>query len=185
MMGGSTCSVLDFDYDAQNYSIPLNFTSEAESSQLWGNASPKVIESLASQNVTFNAHDNGLPPAKYDNSTSLQSFVTVLSTNVDRNGKEFVSSYEGIDYPIWGLQFHPSRLAYEWRDDEVMNHSLQALQDMQYVAYFLYGQARKSTHAFPSKAAAEEALIYNYAPVYTAPVCPTFQQCYFWSTVEY
>lgn len=184
MMANSQCSILDFDYDAENISLPLNFTKNAETSVLFGNLPKEIYDNLATANVTFNAHDNGLPPSKYMNSASLSSYVRVLSTNFDRNEKEFVSSYEGIRYPIWGIQFHPSRLAYEWKPYENMNHSPQAIADMQFIAYFMYGQARKNFHKFESQQSLQNALIYNYAPVYTAPECSMFEQCYFWSSVE-
>ena len=106
--------------------------------------------------------------------------VQVLSTNYDRNGKEFVSSYEGIRYPIWGLQFHPSRLAYEWKPYEDMNHSVQAVVDMQYIAYSIYNQARFNSHSFDEETLAQ-TVIYNSPVTYTAPQCSMFEQCYIWN----
>lgn len=184
MMANSQCNILDFDYDAENISLPLNFTKNAETSMLFGNLPKEIYTSLATSSVTFNAHDNGLPPSKYWKSSSLKSFVNILSTNFDRNGKEFVSSYEGKEYPIWGIQFHPSRLAYEWKPYENMNHSPQAIADMQFIAYFMYDQARKNFHTFESQQALQNAIIYNYAPIYTEPICSMFEQCYIWSNIE-
>ena len=184
MMDNSRCSVLDFDYDAENISLPLIFTDSAYDSLLFGSLPSEIVHSLATDNVTFNAHDNGLSPSKYYSSTSLQSYVDILSTNYDRNGKEFVSSYEGKKYPLWGLQFHPSRLAYEWKPYENMNHTPQAIADMQFIAYQLYDQARHSHHSFNKPGLLQKSLIYNYPPMYTAPMCSMFEQCYIWSTVE-
>ena len=181
MMANSQCSILDFDYSAQNISLPLDFNENAKDSILFGNLPDEIYDSLNTQNVTFNAHNNGLSPQKYSNSTSLQNFVTVLSTNFDRNGKEFVSSYEGKEYPIWGIQFHPSRLAYEWKPYEDMNHSPQAIADMQFIAYTLYGQAKFNHHTF-SPEVLQDTIIYRYPPVYTAPICSMFEQCYLWKS---
>ena len=185
MMANSQCSILDFDFNAQNISLPLDFTYEASNSVLFGNLPLEIYQSLANDNVTFNAHNNGLSPQKYSNSASLQSYVNVLSTNYDRNGKQFVSSYEGKHYPIWGLQFHPSRLAYEWKPYEDMNHSPQAIADMQFIAYKLYDQARYSRHIFKNQTALQTSLIYNFPPVYTAPICSMFEQCYLWEFYNY
>jgi len=181
MMAGSTCKILDYDYDAENLSLPLIFNSNSTDSMLWGTAPSHVISSISTQNITFNNHNNGLPPSKYYGNSEIQSYVKIISTNYDRNGKEFVSSYEGIDYPIWGLQFHPSKLAYEWDEDEVLNHSPVAIADMQWVASLMYSQAKYNFHSFPSSEDEQNALIYNYNPVFTYSECMDFVQCYFWN----
>ena len=109
--------------------------------------------------------------------------VAVLSTNFDRNGKAFVSSYEGRHYPIWGLQFHPSRLAYEWKAREEMNHSIQAVVDMQYVAYFMYNQGRFNHHHFDPDFL-HQVIIYNTPPRYTPSLCSVFELSYIWTDFE-
>ena len=184
MMAGSNCSVLDYDFDSDNISLPLIFNENSTSSMLWGSAPEWVVSTISTQNITFNNHNNGLPPSKYAATPGLNEVVSVISTNYDRNGKEFVSSFEGIDYPIWGLQFHPSKLAYEWNPNEVLNHSPTAIADMQYVADVLYSQAKFNFHHFPSAQEEQNALIYNTPPVFTYPVCNGFVQTYFWNYTE-
>merc|ERR1712137_156345 len=145
-----------------------------------GTAPDSVISSISTQNITFNNHNNGLPPSKFA-SSSMTQLVKVISTNYDRNGKEFVSSFEGIEFPIWGLQFHPGKLAYEWDENEVLNHSPIAIADMQWVASLMYSQAKYNFHSFPSSEDEQNALIYNYNPVFTYSECMDFVQCYFWN----
>ena len=40
--------------------------------------------------------------------------LPMLSTNVDRQNKAFVSFIEARNYPIYGTQFHPERPQFEW-----------------------------------------------------------------------
>ncbi len=39
----------------------------------------------------------------------LREFFEVLSLSTDHNNKEFVSSVEAKDYPLYGIQFHPEK----------------------------------------------------------------------------
>ena len=58
--------------------------------------------SAGKENVTMNNHQSGVSPTTFTTNSALASFYRVLSTNVDRKGKPFVSSIEGIKYPVFG-----------------------------------------------------------------------------------
>jgi len=182
MLAGSNCSAIAINaFDSENLSLPLDFTPAADSSMLWGEAPLWVKESVTQRNLTFNNHDDGLPPEYVEQFPGLKQSIVVLSTNQDRKGKQFVSSWEGKDLPFWGLQFHPSKNAYEWDEDEDLDHSLLAVSVMQWVASLIYSQARYNHHHFASSQAQTNALIYSTAPVYTYDACHDFTQCYFWN----
>jgi len=182
MLAGSNCCAIAHDaYDAENLSLPLEFTPAADSSMLWGEAPLWVKQSVTQRNLTFNNHDDGMPPEKLSEFPSLQKLITVLSTNEDRQGKAFVSSWEGVDLPFWGLQFHPSKNAYEWNEGQDLNHSVLAVSVMQWVGSFIYSQARYNHHQFESSTAQANALIYATPPMYTYDDCNGFTQCYFWN----
>lgn len=101
-------------YDAFNYSLSLDFTSSAKDSRLFGPTAPaELYDILASQNVTFNSHHEGIYPAHFSSNSALSSFYSVLSTNKDRKGKPFVSTIEAFDYPVYGVQWHPEKNRYE------------------------------------------------------------------------
>jgi gamma-glutamyl hydrolase len=157
--------------DAYNYSIPLDFTSEAADSRLFGSAPKDIMDILAKQNVTMNNHHYGIWTDHFK-TTSLNSFFKVLSTNDDRKGANFVSTIEAFNYPIYGSQWHPEKNGFEWGKtngipNEAINHSPEAVAIAQYTSNFFVQQARKSNHKFATAAAEEAALIYNYAPAKT------------------
>jgi gamma-glutamyl hydrolase len=64
----------------------------------------------------------------------------VTSTNKDNQGLEFVSSFEHRQYPIYGVQFHPERNAYEWKVSKINPHSANAIAVGQYFANFLISE---------------------------------------------
>eukprot|EP01132_Coremiostelium_polycephalum_P001921 gene1921-2356_t len=165
-------------FNSQNYTVPLNFTTEAYSSKMFSMATPEIMNSLATLPITMNNHNWGVSPQDFVTS-KLTNFYTILSYNNDRNGKTFVSTIEAINYPIYGAQWHPEKPLFEWWDQEVINHSYESVIANQYTTNFFVNEARKNFHSFPSQAAETSALIYNYQPVFSFPIEQSFEQVYY------
>lgn len=70
------------------------------------------------------------------------------------------------------------QVQFEWWDQEVINHSYDSIMANRELAYFFVEQSRSNTRAFPTPDAESAALIYNYDPIYTAAIDPSFVQCY-------
>ena len=161
--------------DAENYSIPLDFASNdaLKKSRLFGSAPADVMNILATQNVTMNNHHYGIFTEHFQQTTALTSFFSLLSTNKDRKGINFVSTIEANKYPIFGAQWHPEKNPFEWAVTtegvpyEAIDHSPDAIKVSQYMANFFVAQARKSTHKFQDVAREQALLIYNWAPTNT------------------
>lgn len=81
--------------DAMNLSLPLKFTAQLNQSQLFGNASRALLKALETKPLTFNAHVNGMSVEKFRDNEMLTRQFRVISTNFDRRGMEFISTYEG------------------------------------------------------------------------------------------
>lgn len=77
-----------------------------------GNTLAKNI--LANNNITVNYHHWGISPANWTN----QTHYDIIATSQDRNGKTFVTAFEGKDNTQWqniyGVQFHPETASFEW-----------------------------------------------------------------------
>jgi len=178
---GQTVDVLS-PFDAENITLPLLFTSNYKTSEMFKDAPNEILSILAGkkgQNVTMNNHQWGLSPTTYNSNKNLNSFFSILSTNYDMKGVEFISTIEAFHYPIFGIQWHAEKPEYEWNPDEGINHSMQAVAAMQYMADFFGTLARKNNHKYSSIIVEKKNLIYNFDPVYTELYDPSFEQCYF------
>ena len=157
-------------FDAENISLPLIFSSKAKSSKLFSGLNQMNRESmmdyLASFNVTNNMHHFGVSPDRYS-SPPLSDFYDALATSVDRENRHFVAAIESKKYPFFGVQFHPERSLFEWTPSEQVDHSSRTVEFAQYFSRFFVGEARKSTHSFPSEPDAMQLVIENAVPVYT------------------
>jgi len=160
--------------------LPLDLLPGWEDSKLLAPAPGDVLEQMTSLPVTINFHHWCLTMENFTR-YEMEKFWTPLSTNIDQEGLEFISAIEARDYPFYGSQFHPEKIAYEWAPKlPGIPHSREAVNVAQYFAEFFVDIARHSTHSFQNRAEEEEYLIYNYQPFYTG--CEKdnwgFQQAY-------
>jgi len=184
-------------FNSENYTIPLNFTSFATSSRLFGfNESwfagksfitPDIFHSLLSQPITMNNHQAGVSPDTFYTTPDLYNFFTPLSYNNDRDGKTFVSSFEckvtsksgGWKLPIYATQYHPEKPQFEWDPYEVIQHTTDAIWANQYHSNFFVRETRKSSHTWVNQTELiHDYLIYNWAPEYSYLQDPEFEQTY-------
>eukprot|EP01031_Cornospumella_fuschlensis_P038047 gene38047-46228_t len=166
--------------DAYNYSIALDFTADAKTSRLFSGAG-KVVDILATENVTMNNHHYGIWTDHFYQTTALTGMFNVLSTNNDRKGSNFISTIEAKKYPIYGSQWHPEKNNFEFGKtdgipNEAINHSPDAVLASLYPATFFVNEARKNFHKFSSADEEDKALIYNYKPAKTTG---SFVETYF------
>jgi gamma-glutamyl hydrolase len=103
----------DGQMDSYNLSIPLNFTHTAKNSRLFSAAGENLYNILETEDVTMNNHHFGIYPSTFEKTSTLRSFFNILSTNMDRQNVEFISTVEAYKYPIYGSQWHPEKNNFE------------------------------------------------------------------------
>lgn len=158
-------------------SLPLNFTNEANSSRMFKDFPDELMEALATEALTENSHKWSVSVETYNTNEELKKFYKVLSTNHD--GRiEFISTMEAYDYPIYGVQWHPEKNAFEWTKPYYV-HTPNGIKVTFYFASFFVSEARKNFHSFESEAAARKLIIYNHIPVYTGDKSIYEQKYYF------
>lgn len=64
----------------------------------------------------------------------------ILTVNQDWDGLEFVSSVEHKTKPYYGIQFHPEKTMFEWKESHLTPHDVNAIKVSQYFANFFVGQ---------------------------------------------
>eukprot|EP01114_Cavostelium_apophysatum_P002705 TRINITY_DN1238_c0_g1_i1.p1 TRINITY_DN1238_c0_g1~~TRINITY_DN1238_c0_g1_i1.p1 ORF type:complete len:321 (+),score=78.97 TRINITY_DN1238_c0_g1_i1:113-1075(+) len=177
ILSSQDVNILD-NCTAENISMTLNFTEEAWSSNWLGDAPKEIMNILATEKVSLNNHQEGILTKTYQNTPLLKQFYRPISLNYDIYGNEFVSTWEGIKYPVFAMQWHAEKVQFEWNPTEDINHSYDAVISMQYFANFLANQARKNFHKFPTFEEEFNSLIYNYKPTYTEAFASDFEQAY-------
>mmetsp|Transcript_12905 Transcript_12905/g.31026 ORF Transcript_12905/g.31026 Transcript_12905/m.31026 type:complete len:311 (+) Transcript_12905:52-984(+) len=145
-------SALQGGFDAENITLPLDFTDAGKASRLYHDAEARQL--LASKPVTMNNHQSGIEPTSFASNTKLAGTFDVLSTNKDRKGRSFVSSIEGKTAPIYGAQYHPEKNLFEWGTSqdgtpyEVIQHTPEAVQAAQALINFFINETRKNSNVY-------------------------------------
>ena len=162
-------SVLETGFDSYDLALPLVFTQEATKSKLFGDMNKDLWSQLANQNITLNDHECGFTPSKFVANKKLSAAYTVLSTNVDRKGRPFVSSFEAKDAaktPIFGLQWHPECASWLCFGNRETFNSAGGVYAAQWVMRPFAEAARRHPNAYPSKAVLYKERIENYPVTY-------------------
>ena len=163
--------------DTENYTIPLNLSSNYRNSRLFHDMPEDLAKFVSTAPTTLNMHHYSVLVSKYKENEKLMDFFRILSTNNDRGGTEFVSTMEGIKYPMYGVQWHPEKNSFEWTINENIPHQEMSIKLTQYISNFFVNEARLSNHKFQTPEEENASLIYNYSPVYTGNMS-NFEQCY-------
>jgi len=151
-------------------------------SNLLNRAPDDILSAFQYENITVNNHHYGVDPKSYQTNPYLANNFTVLATNLDVNGNEFVSLIEGMGFPVYGNQFHPEKNAFEWSQvwaSDPNSHMPDAILSMQYLADFFVKEARKSQHPYTGGISTAGTLSYNVNPLYTGKFPSYFEQQYF------
>ncbi|OAD55275.1 Chitobiosyldiphosphodolichol beta-mannosyltransferase [Eufriesea mexicana] len=165
------------DCDSINEALPLEFTPDFRKGRMFNKASSDIIDILKTKNVTSNFHQYCVTKQKLQK-VGIDNQFRILSYNHDKDGIKFISSLEHVNYPFYGVQFHPEKNLYEWILGRKIPHGTNAIKTAQYFANFFVNEARKNNHEFASKDEEALSLIYNYPVTYTGLKNSSFVQCY-------
>ncbi|GMI06087.1 hypothetical protein TrVE_jg5716 [Triparma verrucosa] len=160
--------ILKSGFDAENISLPLDFTDAGEQSRMYTlNGAIDMVSLLKDNAVTLNNHGSGVKPEDFTASSKLDEF-DLLSTNEDRQGLEFVSSFEHSKFPIYGTQYHPEKSNFEYgstdplKNDvpyENISHSIEAVRYSFELATLLVSEAAKTGVKFDPAASGLRTII--------------------------
>ena len=158
---------LHVETETHDTMAPLNLVQEYRESKLFQNIPKKMVKTYNESLITAHFHYMSLPLKSFQNNHKLKKFYRILTTNIDRNGTEYVSTMESKRYPFYALQWHPEKCPFEWLPRKSIPHHSIAIKFSQYVSNFFVQEARYSKHKFLSEEEEKAALIYNYSPTYS------------------
>jgi len=165
-------------FNSSNCRSNLIFTKTALQSRLFQNFTGAMFEAASHKKIAVEHHVYGVSPQAYSLYPSLHQFFTILSTSEDLQGKTYISSVEGIDFPISGTQFHPEKPVFEWKSGQEISHDPQAILLAQMIANALITESKKNDRLVPEDSKLHSLLIYNHVPVYISDQSVSFEQVY-------
>ncbi len=83
--------------------------------------------------------------------------IYVLSTNLDKNNIEYLSSIKFKTYPFYGTQWHPEKPLFEWLDKHI-GHTKSSIFISKIMSEKFTNECKKNTNTLKN----EELLIYYY-----------------------
>ena len=91
----------------------------------------------------FHQHNYGITPEQWERYSKLSETLRIVSTDLDKDGIEFVNIYEGINYPIYGFQFHPEKATSAMsKFQKAFDHSNKSIFLNRFFADFFVNEAR-------------------------------------------
>jgi len=137
--------------DSVNYTTTLKWNDENFDNSFIKDMPEPMKESASKKDITSHFHKYGVPEDAFSKGDVGDRFE-VIATSKDRNGKEFVSMFQGKKLPFYGLQFHPEKVLFEWAETVNIPHSLEAVYFSQFFSNAFMGEVKKNTdHHFKSE----------------------------------
>ncbi|XP_014209476.2 chitobiosyldiphosphodolichol beta-mannosyltransferase-like [Copidosoma floridanum] len=162
---------------SSSQAIPLEFTKNFRNSRMFKDVPADVVDVLREKKVTVNFHQYCVTYEALAKVNLTEEFH-IISYNHDRNDKKFISTFEHVAFPFYGVQFHPEKIQFEWVKGKNISHSFDAIKANRYFADFFVNEARKNFNHFSNVKEENEALIYNYPVTFTGLKGSPFEQCY-------
>jgi gamma-glutamyl hydrolase len=104
--------VLSHDYNAENMTLALEQV-DRQASVLYNEST--IYRMVTTLPIALNNHRSGVSPTNFQ-ASQLNSIFAMTSTNVDVDGRPFVSTMESRRdlLPVVGVQYHPEKNLFEY-----------------------------------------------------------------------
>jgi len=155
------------EFDSVNMSTTLKWNEKNLKKSYLSEIPPIMKRSTEDTlfNVTAHFHKYGFSKDVFEKDEVKQRFE-ILATSKDRKGKEFVSVYQGKEFPFFGFQFHPEKVMFEWAATLNIPHNQMAVFFSQYLANTFVVEAKHNAKASFSDPGDEQRLGMMKDPVY-------------------
>jgi len=145
------------------YVTPLHVLTDAvreNPRNMFYNVSEDLKETIQKERIFFYHHKFGTPKDWFDKSV-LSDQYTALSYGIDNNNRYFVTSFLHNELPIFGVQFHPEKNAFEWRTEA--NRGPNAIAISNHLSNYFARLCWENNHEFKNKEEEKRRSIYSYA----------------------
>ena len=149
------CSIMA-DYSSVLFSANLMFHSYGRLYELFSKESK---EQLADQNIAPFRTKQIIPQIEFENNPKLSEKFTLLTTSRTSTNENFISSFEGIYLPIFGIQFLPN-MYFSCRTTTNIEYSQTNMKIFNTFGYFMKNESSLNNH-YMSGGQVDNQLIWN------------------------
>ena len=160
----------------------LSFFEGAEQHPMFSKMADDLNKAFLQEAITFSHFSYTVKRDLWETNPGLKSNFTRLAYFLDEAATNVTVLYAGIKYPIYGSQFHPEKIPFEWQVPAIP-HSSEAIRGAQMYANFFVDEARKNFNTFEGSGIdLDSEIIYNYNPVQVSGA--SFSQIYFFPRIQ-
>ena len=149
MFYANTHDVLS-SFNSYNLQSPLIFNETIiENSRMFSYFSKEDLNNLKNRNTTAHFHHKGVNVENFEKYPFLnQTFkITSYGVGLDKNNTS-IESFEAYDYPLYGVQFHPEKIASDYIASHEIPQSPEAIRTSNNLAIFFVNEAKKNNNIF-------------------------------------
>ena len=116
---------------------------------------------MQNEEITYNNHHDGVFPNTFEKYPELRDNYRVLATTTDRQGLEYVATFEHRVFPFYAHQYHPEKVQFIFQEDLHIPRSETAVGLAKYYAEFFVNECRLNGNRFESAEEEARHLIYS------------------------
>lgn len=162
-------------YNSINVRLKLRLTN-VEKSKVYNSIDKDLLEYIENEEVLFFSHNYALDIERFYENKILRDFFFITSTVQNHEGKKYISSIEGKNFPIYGIQYHPEKSPFEWNESLNISRDPKAIRLSQNYGNFIVNEAKKNDQHFFDKEEEDLYSIHQFSSIF---LDGGYTECYF------
>ena len=151
------------NYSSYNVSTPIEIENNGNKLfRLFSLFSDSDILNIKTKSNTAQFHHFGVDPDNFNANQDLVKLFNPTSFGIDQDSKIYIASIEGINYPIYALQFHPEKTNFDRFDNDQIPQGIDAVRISNNFANFFVKEARKNNNLMSKEDAIKFGLINSF-----------------------
>lgn len=133
------------NFNSFNVSTPIEIVSNGNKLfRLFSLFSDLDILNIKTKSNTAQFHHFGVEPDNFNKNQELVRLFNATSFGLDQDSKLYIASIEGINYPMYALQFHPEKTNFDRFEIDQIPQGIDAVRISNNFANFFVQEARKN-----------------------------------------
>ena len=153
---------VDLDtFDSYNKPSPLFFNGK--DSRMFNLLTDNDYIVAQNKEITPEFHHFGISEEKYELYPEFKNFFRITSTAYDSSQKFYIASVEGKQYPIYAVQFHPEKIAFDRNAKDLIPENSVAIRISQHLGNFFISESRENDNFMTSEELTKYGVLDSYS----------------------